>query len=67
MTNKKRVSISAYIPQLSSVHAYQTSSGEGSTLNVAIGRAVDALLKADHVKGHRVSSMKLTISVIDHK
>lgn len=59
----KTVTVSAFLPDLPSGHAYQESRGSGSTLNVAIGRAVDELLKLDKVKGRRLKALKLTVVV----
>jgi hypothetical protein len=45
------VSLTAFCPQLSAAHAWQESTVAGSTLAIAIGRAVDELLTLPHVKG----------------
>lgn len=41
------------------------SVGSGSSLAVAIGRAVDELLAKPMVKGRMLQALKLTISVLD--
>ena len=38
--------------------------GCGSSLAVALGRAMDELCKLFHVKGRRLTSLKLTVSVL---
>ncbi len=62
----KRVTISAFIPDLPAGHAYQESEGQGSTLAVAIGRAVDTLLALPKVKGRRLHSLRLTVGVVEN-
>jgi hypothetical protein len=65
MAKVKKVNISAFIPELASAHAYQDVRGSGGSLGVAIKRAVDDLLKLPQVKGRRLSSMKLTVAVVE--
>lgn len=50
----KRVRVTASLPDLSASHHYQEATGEGSSLKVAIGRAVDAILEGEHVKGRQL-------------
>jgi len=59
----KSVTVTASRPQLPAAHAWQESTGTGSTLAIAIGRAVDELLTLPHVKGKRIESLKLTVVV----
>lgn len=59
----KRVVISAYFPDVASGHAWQEGRGEGSSLAVAIKRAVDDVLSQPHIKGRQLHSVKMTIVV----
>ena len=43
----------------------EKSEGTGSTLAIAIGRAVDELLTLPHVKGKRIETLKLTVVVAE--
>ncbi len=61
----KKVTVQAYLPQLAAAHAYQEAQGSGSSLAVAIGRAVDALLSKPVVRGKRLKALKLTVAVVD--
>jgi hypothetical protein len=61
----KSVTVSAFCPQLPAAHAWQESTGAGSTLAITIGRAVDELLGLPHVKGKRIESLKLTVQVVE--
>lgn len=61
----KSVTLTAFCPQLPAAHAWQESGGTGSTLAIAIGRAIDELLSLPHVKGKRIESLKLTVLVVD--
>jgi hypothetical protein len=61
----KKVTIQAFMPDLVSAHAHQDAEGCGSSLAVAIGRAVDELLAKPHVKGRRLQALKLTVAVIE--
>lgn len=65
MAKVKKVVIQAFLPELAAGHAYQDVKGSGSALSVAIGRAVDELLKMPYVKGRRLTSLKLTIAVVE--
>jgi hypothetical protein len=65
MAKLKKVTVQAFLPQLPAAHAYQQSEGSGSSLSVAIGRAVDELLAKPQVKGRRLQAMKLTVAVIE--
>jgi hypothetical protein len=61
----KSVTVTAFCPQLPAAHVWQESGGSGSTLAIAIGRAVDELLSLPHVKGKRIESLKLTVQVVE--
>jgi hypothetical protein len=50
----KRVRVTASLPDLSASHHHQEATGEGSSLKVAIGRAVDAIFEKEHVKGRHL-------------
>lgn len=50
----KRVRVTASLPDLSAAHHHQEATGEGSSLKVAIGRAVDTILEGEHVKGRQL-------------
>ena len=63
----KSVTLTAFCPQLSAAHAWQESPGTGSTLAIAIGRAVDELLTLPHVKGKRIETLKLTVVVAEEQ
>jgi hypothetical protein len=64
MAKQKMVVVEAFLPELPSGHAHQESRGTGSSLAVALGRAVDELVKLPHVKGRRLTSLKLTVAVV---
>jgi hypothetical protein len=64
MAKMKKVVVRAFLPQLPSAHVDQESRGSGSSLAVAIKRAVDNLFEKPMVKGRRIHSMKLTIAVV---
>jgi len=59
----KTVHIHATFPELSAAHAEQSAKGEGSTLKVAITRAVANLLTKPHVKGRRIKAATLRVIV----
>jgi hypothetical protein len=65
MAKQKKVVVQAFLPQLSSAHADQQSEGSGTSLAVAIKRAVDSLLKNPRVKGRRLQVIKLSIAVVE--
>ena len=60
----KSVTLTTFCPQLPAGHAWQESGGTGSTLAVAIGRAIDELLSLPHVNGKRIETLKLTVVVV---
>jgi hypothetical protein len=59
----KRVVISAFFPDVVSGHAWQEGRGEGSSLAVAIKRAVDYVLSQPQIKGRQLHSVKMTVAV----
>ncbi len=61
----KSVTLTAFCAQLPAAHAWQESKGSGSTLAIAIGRAIDQLLTLPHVKGKRIETLKLTVVVAE--
>jgi hypothetical protein len=65
MAKMKKITISAFIPELASAHAYQDVRGSGGSLGVAIKSSVNDLLKHPHVKGRKLTSMKLTVAVVE--
>ena len=64
LAKKKSVVVKAYLPELAASHAFQESRGSGSSTAVALGRAIDELMKLPNVKNRRLTSMKLTVSVV---
>jgi hypothetical protein len=61
----KTIALTAFCPQLPAAHAWQESAGTGSTLSVAIGRAIDRMMKSEHVKGKRITGMKFSVQVVE--
>ena len=61
----KRVRVQAVFPQVASAHADQQSEGSGGCLQVAIHRAVKALLALPKVKGKRHRMLRMTIVVLE--
>ena len=59
----KSYRVTATFPELPAAHAVQEARGEGSSLSVAIKRALDAILQEPHVKGRRISTVKLFVRV----
>jgi hypothetical protein len=55
--------VTAPFPELPAAHAVQEARGEGSSLSVGIKRALDAILGEPHVKGRRISTVKLYVRV----
>ncbi|MEK6285643.1 MAG: hypothetical protein AABO57_07875 [Acidobacteriota bacterium] len=53
--------VTATFPELPAAHAVQEARGEGSSLSVAIKRALDAILREPHVKGRRILTVKLFV------
>lgn len=50
-----------HIPEWPAAHAVQEARGEGSSLAVGIKRALDAIIRERHVKGRRISTVKLFV------
>jgi hypothetical protein len=59
----KSYRVTATFPELPAAHAVQEARGEGSNLSVGIKRALDAILREPHVKGRRISTLKLFVRV----
>ena len=58
----KKVFVTAY-PNIAPAGTTIVRAGEGSTVQVAIGRAVDEIFKADKLKGKRIKlPMKLVVT-----
>jgi hypothetical protein len=60
---RKSVLVSACFSNLPAAHAWQHATGQGSTLAIAIKRAVDSLFRLPHVRGRRVREVRLSIAV----
>lgn len=59
----KSYRVTATFPDLPAAHAVQEAHSEGSSLSVGIKRALDAILRDRHVKGRRISTVKLFVTV----
>ena len=59
----KSYRVVATFPELPAAHAVQEARGEGSSLSVGIKRALDAILREPHVKGRRISAVRLFVRV----
>jgi hypothetical protein len=59
----KSYRVTATFPELPAAHAVQEARGEGSSLSVGIKRALDAILREPHVRGRRISTVKLFVRV----
>jgi hypothetical protein len=59
----KSYRVTATFPELPAAHAVHEARGDGSSLSVGIKRALDAILCARHVKGRRISTVKLIARV----
>ena len=57
----KSCRVTATFPELPAAHAAQEARGEGSSLSVAIKRALDAILRERDVKGRRISTVKILV------
>jgi hypothetical protein len=57
----KSYRVTATFPELPAAHAVQEARGEGSSLSVGIKRALDAILRDRHVKGRRISTVRLYV------
>lgn len=63
----KSYRVTATFLELPAAHAVQEARGEGSSLSVAVKRALDAILRDRHVKGHRISTVKLYVKLEKRK
>ena len=59
----KSYRVTATFPELPAAHAVQEARGEGSSLSVAVKRALDSILRERHVRGRRISTVKLFVKV----
>lgn len=59
----KSYRVTATFPELPAAHAVQEARGQASTLSVGIKRALDAILREPHVKGRRISTLKLFVRI----
>jgi hypothetical protein len=59
----KSYRVTATFPELPAAHAVQEARGEGSTLSVGIKRALDTILRDRHVKGHRISTVRIFVRI----
>ena len=59
----KSYRVTATFPELPAAHAVQEARGEGSNISVGIKRALDAILREPHVKGRRISTVKIHVTV----
>jgi hypothetical protein len=57
----KSYRVTATFPELPAAHAVQEARGEGSSLSVGIKRALDAILREPHLKGRRISTVKIYV------
>jgi len=57
----KSYRVTATFPELPAAHAVQEARGEGSSLSVGIKRALDTIMREPHVKGRRISTIKLFV------
>lgn len=59
----KSYRVTATFPELPAAHAVREARGDASSLSVGIKRALDAILRDPHVKGRRISTVKLFVRV----
>ena len=59
----KSYRVTATFPELPAAHAVQHARGVGSNLSVGIKRALDAILGGPHVKGRRITTVKLFVRI----
>jgi hypothetical protein len=59
----KSYRVTATFPELPAAHAVQEARGEASSLSVGVKRALDAILREPHVKGRRISTVKLYVKL----
>lgn len=65
MPKSKTAVIEAFFPEVGSGKANQMARAEGSRPLVAVKRALEEIMKRPGIKGKRISTIKLTISVFD--
>ena len=59
----KSYRITATFPELPAAHAVREARGNGSSVSVAVKRALDTILRDPHIKGRRISTVKLFVRV----
>jgi hypothetical protein len=59
----KSYRVTATFPELPAAHAVQEARGEASSLSVGVKRALEAILREPHVKGRRISTVKLYVKL----
>jgi predicted thioesterase len=57
----KHYRVTATFPELPAAHAVQEARGEATSLSVGVKRALDSILRGPHVKGRRISAVKLYV------
>jgi hypothetical protein len=57
----KSYRVTATFPELPAAHAVQEARGVGSNISVGVKRALDVILRDRHVKGRRISAVKLFV------
>ncbi|MEK6407052.1 MAG: hypothetical protein AABN34_08830 [Acidobacteriota bacterium] len=55
--------VTVTFPEFPAAHAVQEARGEGWSLSVGIKRALDAILRERHVRGRRISTVKLFVRI----
>ena len=61
---RKLILVDAFLPEVASVHANPQGRAEGSSIAVGLKRAVQSILRQPGIKRKRISTMKLTVSVL---
>jgi hypothetical protein len=59
----KTYRVTAIFPELPAAHAVHEARGKASTLSLGIKRALDTILRLPHVKGRRISNLKLAVHI----
>jgi hypothetical protein len=59
----KSYRVTATFPELPAAHAVQEARGKGSSLSVCIKRALESILREPHIKGRRISTIKLFVRI----
>lgn len=64
MATRKMAIVEAFLPELSSVRAAQSARAEATSIPTAVKRALEDILSRDGVKHKRITSMRLTVSIV---